>query len=113
MLKVKNGIKRWKTGICAVMSATGVEPLPFIYLFHLSNFLSNSLVIIVYFLSTCFPLDCEHLASFTLFYAKFPLFHVKCRKTLKMSLTGYGSDTSSDLLNDFPEESEYRQCQRL
>ncbi|XP_003366488.1 hypothetical protein Tsp_15312 [Trichinella spiralis] len=75
-----------------------------------------------FFLSTCFPLDCEQLllvyakfdlslVSFTPFYAKFPLFHVKCRKNLKMSLTGYGSDSSLDFLNDFLEESEYRQCQ--
>ncbi|XP_003368368.1 conserved hypothetical protein, partial [Trichinella spiralis] len=53
----------------------------------------------------------SHTVSFTPFYAKFPLFHVKCRKNLKMSLTGYGSDSSLDFLNDFLEESEYRQCQ--
>ncbi|XP_003366825.1 conserved hypothetical protein [Trichinella spiralis] len=75
------------------MSAKGVEPLPFIYLSHLSNFLSNCLV------------------SFTPFYATFTLFHVKCRKNLEMSLAGYGSDGSVDFLNDFLEESEYTQCQ--
>ncbi|XP_003369868.1 hypothetical protein Tsp_14224, partial [Trichinella spiralis] len=49
--------------------------------------------------------------SFTPFYATFTLFHVKCRKNLEMSLTGYGSDGSVDFLNDFLEESEYTQCQ--
>ncbi|KRZ60459.1 hypothetical protein T02_13321 [Trichinella nativa] len=49
------------------MSATGLKPLPFIYLFHLSNFLSNSLVTVVYFLSTCIPLDCERLFIFSRF----------------------------------------------